>query len=246
MNGQEKKNSRCSPAASHASPFPVSGQKRGLRTPVTSGRKCAASLTNSGPIMCLAKMLLTSSIWGSTKRSLTWQKRDMLFGHSYFLLVPSAHGMNASELLSWGLMFPTPLAADTGSRTRTERISISPNGAFRRKKRDGRYWSAGLSETIYFLTPVTDPSLRFNPEWGGMADGLPTGVDGNILWCIEPTDIPRLSPNTKDRSKRLKTLGNAVVPAQVYPILKYIADMETGKCSEWCVWEKEVADHETV
>ncbi|MFQ7353594.1 MAG: hypothetical protein ACLROG_01810, partial [Coprococcus phoceensis] len=53
-----------------------------------------------------------------------------------------------------------------------------------------------------------------------MADGLPTGVDGNILWCIEPTDIPRLSPNTKDRSKRLKTLGNAVVPAQVYLNLK--------------------------
>ena len=90
------------------------------------------------------------------------------------------------------------------------------------------------------------PVPALQPGMGGMADGLPTGVDGNILWCIEPTDIPRLSPNTKDRSKRLKTLGNAVVPAQVYPILKYIADMENGKCSEWCVWEKEVADHETV
>ena len=73
------------------------------------------------------------------------------------------------------MMFPTPLAADTGSRTRTERISISPNGAFRRKKRDGRYWSAGLSETIYFLTPVTDPSLRFNPEWVEWLMGFPQG-----------------------------------------------------------------------
>lgn len=81
---------------------------------------------------------------------------------------------------------------------------------------------------------------------GGMGDGLPTGVDGNILWCIEPTDIPRLAPSAKNRSKRLKTLGNAVVPAQVYPILKYIADMETGKCAERCVWNKEVADHEAV
>ena len=135
MNRQGKKNSRCSPAASPASPFPVSDPKRALRTPATSGRKCAASLANSGPITCLAKMLLTSSIWGSTKRSLTWQRRDMQFGHSYFLLVPSAHGMNVSELLSWGLMFPTPLAADTGARTRTELISISPSGGFRRKKR---------------------------------------------------------------------------------------------------------------
>lgn len=246
MNGQEKKNSRCSPAASHASPFPVSGQKRGLRTPVTSGRKCAASLTNSGPIMCLAKMLLTSSIWGSTKRSLTWQKRDMLFGHSYFLLVPSAHGMNASELLSWGLMFPTPLAADTGSRTRTERISISPNGGVPPEEAGREVLVGGAFGNNLFSDAGNRPVPALQPGMGGMADGLPTGVDGNILWCIEPTDIPRLSPNTKDRSKRLKTLGNAVVPAQVYPILKYIADMETGKCSEWCVWEKEVADHETV
>ena len=175
MNRQDKKNSRCSPAASPASPFPVSGRKRGLRTPDTSGRKCAASLANSGPITCLAKMLLTSSIWGSTKRSLTWQRRDMQFGHSYFLLVPSAHGMNVSELLSWGLMFPTPLAADTGARTRTELISISPSGGFRRKKQNGSYWSANLSETVYFLTPAADPSMRINPEWVEWIMGFPRG-----------------------------------------------------------------------
>ena len=41
------------------------------------------------------------------------------------------------------------------------------------------------------------PVPALQPGMGGMADGLPTGVDGNILWCIEPTDIPRLSPNTR-------------------------------------------------
>ena len=84
------------------------------------------------------------------------------------------------------------------------------------------------------------------PGMGGMADGLPTGVDGSFLWCIEPADVPRLAPGTKNKSKRLKALGNAVVPAQVYPILKYIADMETGKCAEHCVWEKEVRTNKTV
>ena len=97
-----------------------------------------------------------------------------------------------------------------------------------------------------FSDACSRPVHAYQSGMGGMDNGLPTGVDGNFLWCIEPTDIPRLAPSTKTRSKRLKTLGNAVVPAQVFPILKYIADMETGKCSEHCVWEKEVTDHEAV
>ena len=73
---------------------------------------------------------------------------------------------------------------------------------------------------------------------GGMADGLPAQMDGAFLWGIEPTDIPRLDKDRKDRAKRLKCLGNAVVPAQVYPILRYIADIELGRCREWCVFSE--------
>lgn len=46
----------------------------------------------------------------------------------------------------------------------------------------------------------------------------------------EPADIPRLTEEVPNRSKRMKTLGNAVSPPQVFPILKYIADIETGRC----------------
>lgn len=55
------------------------------------------------------------------------------------------------------------------------KLSISPNGAFRRKKLDGTFWSAGLSEAVYFLTPTPDLTLRFNPEWVEWLMGFPQG-----------------------------------------------------------------------
>ena len=172
MKKQDKTVSRSYQEASRVSPFPPSEQKRALQTPVISGRRCAELLENLSPVSCLAKMLLTSSIWGSTKRSLTWRKRDMPFGHSYFLLAASARGMNASELLSRGQMFPTPLDSDTGTRPKVPQVVLSPAGSFCRKKKTG-HWSANLSEAIYYLEKDADPNFRFNPEWAEWLMGFP-------------------------------------------------------------------------
>ena len=68
------------------------------------------------------------------------------------------------------------------------------------------------------------------PGLGRVADGFPAQMDGHSLWAEEPADIPRLTEDVPNRSKRMKTLGNAVSPPQVFPILKYIADIETGRC----------------
>ena len=80
------------------------------------------------------------------------------------------------------------------------------------------------------------PVIPLKSGVGGMADGIPAGMDGRILWRIEPPGIPRLCPDVKDRAKRLKCLGNSVVPAQAYPILKYIADIEKGECAGRRAW----------
>ena len=112
MKKQDLKPLPLYPADFPASPSPPQDSEGALRMNATCGRKCAASLPNCGPVECLGKMLLALSIGGSTKRSLTWQKRDTLFSHSYFRLAASAHGMSVSELLSSRLMFPTPLASD--------------------------------------------------------------------------------------------------------------------------------------
>lgn len=76
------------------------------------------------------------------------------------------------------------------------------------------------------------------PGLGGMADGLPAEMDGRILWAREPEDIPRMTEETENRALRLKTLGNAVCPPQAFPVFKYIADIETGRCKDWCVFGK--------
>ena len=68
------------------------------------------------------------------------------------------------------------------------------------------------------------------PGLGRVADGFPAQMDGHFLWAEEPADIPRLTEDVPNRNKRMKTLGNAVSPPQVFPILKYIADIETGRC----------------
>lgn len=54
---------------------------------------------------------------------------------------------------------------------------------------------------------------------GGMADEFPG-------WLDEPAGIPRVSTGDKNRVNRLKALGNAVVPAQAYPIFRAIAEAE--------------------
>ena len=61
-------------------------------------------------------------------------------------------------------------------------------------------------------------------------------LDGHKLWKCEPADIPRITEDAAGRADRLKTLGNAVCPPQVFPILKCIADIETGACINNCVF----------
>ena len=168
MKKQDLKQLPLSQAAFPVSPSPPPENGRALRMNATCGRKCAALLPSCGPVGCLGKMLLASSIWGSTKRSLTWQKRDTLFSHSYFRLAVSAHGMSASELLSSRLMFPTPLASDNNTARDAASLDVflSDNGIFRKRNRNGAIWSLSLSAAVFYMTPVASDGIRskFPPE----------------------------------------------------------------------------------
>ena len=199
MRKQDMKQLPSFPAGSHASPFPQLESARDLRIPATCGRKCAGLLPNCGPLGCLGKMLLASSIWGSTKRFLTWQKRDTLFSHSYFRLAASAHGMSASELLSSRLMFPTPLASDKCTNRDAQNLDVflSDGGIFRKRNKSGAIWSLSLSAAVYYLTPAASEGYRSTLKPEAFRNNSPTAnLSAQMIAQEKPvSDTAALKPD---------------------------------------------------
>ena len=67
------------------------------------------------------------------------------------------------------------------------------------------------------------------PELGGMADGLPSRMDGFDGWDTEPEDIPRVVTGMTGRANRLKGLGNAIVPQIAMNIALAIKETQNAK-----------------
>ena len=67
-----------------------------------------------------------------------------------------------------------------------------------------------------------------------MADGIPHRMDGHRQWEREPEGVSRITEPYPLWGSRMFSLGNAVVPQQAYPVLKCIADIETGRCASFC------------
>jgi len=77
---------------------------------VTSGRKCLESYQNSGPLGCLVRMCLGSSIWHSTRCFLTWKESATPGRRSLFRLAVSMPRTSETESQFW----PTPMASSWG------------------------------------------------------------------------------------------------------------------------------------
>ncbi len=65
---------------------------------------------------------------------------------------------------------------------------------------------------------------------------ISTSNPGREWWAVEP-ELGRVAYGIPKRVDRLRCLGNAVVPQQIYPILKAIADIEQINSVEEC-WGK--------
>jgi DNA (cytosine-5)-methyltransferase 1 len=69
------------------------------------------------------------------------------------------------------------------------------------------------------------PELTDSSQWQPESR-LGRMVDGISYWSHEPDGIPRVATGIKDRVNRLKGLGNAVVPQQIYLVYKAIVEAE--------------------
>ena len=92
---------------------------------------------------------------------------------------------------------------------------------------------------------------QLNPDWVEQLMNFPEGwtdleVDTPRPWQGWPAllgqkqypyEFPRTTTGCKDRAKRLKALGNAVVPAQAYPFFKAIAEIEKTIKGEVIPWK---------
>lgn len=144
MSGQDYEQLTLFPVGSPASRSVSPGSEEARRMTVISGQKCLESSVRSGPLGVLQKMLLTSSIWHSTRSFLTWKTKDTKQVCLYFRLVPSKPRTGGTDAPLW----PTPKASDCkGSGPRG-----SKSAEHNLKKRN-------LKGVVMYPTPTTGAGL---------------------------------------------------------------------------------------
>ena len=237
---------------SHASLLVLPGSAEARKMTVTSGRRCSALYKKSGPLGCLVRTCLESSIWHSTRCYLTWRVSATPAKHLLFQLAVSMPRTNDSESLFWPT--PTtnaPLCGGTGNFqtlqlmeakgmiTHEERLAFQSGSG--KTNPDFIEWLMGYFRMFTGLIPTptaTDyrggikkryyrsQNVQVERERERERLGRPAAEHRMLPpwedWIPEP-DVGRVADGVPDRVDRIKCLGNAVVPQQFYPFFMGIA-----------------------
>jgi hypothetical protein len=94
-------------------PFSIAGSKKEEKMTVISGQKCLESYKSYSRLGLLVRMLLTSPIWSSNERLLTWKVKDTKLKRLLFRLAVSMPNTKETGFSLW----PTP-TQDTSLRTK--------------------------------------------------------------------------------------------------------------------------------
>ena len=182
---------------------------------VTSGRKCLESYQNSGPLGCLVRMCLGSSIWHSTRCFLTWKESATPGRRSLFRLAVSMPRTNETESQFW----PTPMASSWGGSghrktlralqakgliTEAERLALQKGNQIDTNP-DFLEWLMGYEQQFTKLIPTpTATDYRggcLSRYWRPSSQSVQVerererrGYDGLLRSLAEVTPLGRLGP----------------------------------------------------
>lgn len=107
------------------------GSEEARRMTVTSGRKCSELYASCGPVGSLVRTLLESSLWRSTRCTLTWKTKVTPSKRLLFRLVPSMPRTGGTDARLSGverwkenitgedgepILWETPIASDSANR----------------------------------------------------------------------------------------------------------------------------------
>ena len=181
-------------ADSPVSRFPLPGSDEARRMTVTSGRKCLELYQNSGPLGSLVRTLLGSSIWRSTRCTLTWKTKVTPSKRLLFRLVPSTPRTGATDARLSGvdrwkenitgedgepILWKTPIASDSANREfyRNSRGEPNLSGMVKMWPTPKAQNSRGNGEKHGDGGPSLDVAVggQLNPAWVEWLMGFPTG-----------------------------------------------------------------------
>lgn len=235
----------------HANRSPLPGSNEARMMTATSGQSILDLYERLGLVGLLGKMFLATSTWGSMVCYLTWKEKVTPWNRLLFQLVPKTP---TTEEIGYGLL-PTPTAS-TGAQTKENPTPNQTGGTSiagwvrmwptvcARDWKGGRKPEtlklAGRNETNSLCDAINSKeqnTCNLSPEWTEALMGFPVGWTD--LECDNPIDYglgnpddsgePRVTVKSKGRAKRIKIMGNAVVPQIPEIIGRAIMEIENGK-----------------
>lgn len=227
---------------SHANRSALPAREKVKKTKDSCGENLAASLARLDRVGLSLKTYLDSSVSHLTTYSPIWKVTATGASRLYIQLRLSVRPTDGNGSSLW----PTATSRDWKDGTAQSCRNVPINGLLGRAVHQGNWPTphanchTGVGEHGEGGDNLqTAVNGQLNPDWVEILMGFPIGwtdIDRNDLesWPGWPAsrgldqcayEPPRVAKGGKNRAKRLRCLGNAVVPQQAYPIFRAIMEV---------------------
>ena len=194
---------------------PLPGSEKAKTMTVISGKKCLELLERLNRPMLLAKMLLASSVWHSTRCYLTWKHRTTPQKRLLFQLAVKTPG--TGEIGS-GLLL-TPTASDGKmSKKKTENLYVTENGTIRLRNKAGNSSNARLAnQVLFFPTPRASSAMNDKMETIRNRGKYNRKLEEAIAFLPTPTTQDAKNNGSQSQMERNSLPLNAVAGGKLNP-----------------------------